>query len=68
MERENKPQNERKMGLNCSFFFALKTIMEDKNKAAASAQSAKGGKRLQRKPQIGWSAVGPWNQNTTGYK
>lgn len=27
--------------------------MEDKNKAAASAQSAKGGKRLQREPQIG---------------
>lgn len=53
MERENKPQKVRKMGLNCSYLFAPKTIMEDKNKAAASALCAKGGKRLQRKPQIG---------------
>lgn len=51
-------------GVELRFFLVALKSMEIKNKAAASAQSAKGGKRLQRKPPDGWSAVGPWNQTS----
>jgi hypothetical protein len=42
--------------------------MEDKNKAAASALCAKGEKAVAAETPDRWSAVGPWNLNTTGYR
>lgn len=37
--------------------------MENKNKGAASALCAKGGKAVAAETPDEWSAVGPWNQN-----
>lgn len=44
----------------------MEDALDHENKAAASALCAKGGKAVAAETPDRWSAVGPWNQNTTG--